>query len=74
MKKVSPFHEAKPRTARGEAREREITAMQTMADLLDLDEEEAFKQNLAEKYGIVSGNPRYERIMATWRELRRGRP
>ena len=72
--KKSPFHEAKTRTPRGEALRREIMAMETMADLLDLDEEDVFKRNLAEKYGIVPGNPRYERIMATWRELRRGRP
>lgn len=70
MKKPSAFQEAKPRTPRGEARQREMKAMKAMEELLNLDEEEAFKQNLFEKYCIVPGSPRYNRIMAIWREQR----
>jgi len=72
MKDQSAFNEGKPRTPKGEARQREIKAMKAMEELL-LDEEEEFKRNPAEKFGIVRGNPRYERIMATWRDLRRGK-
>jgi hypothetical protein len=73
VKKISPFEEAKPRTPKGEARQREIRAMKAMEELLNLDEEEAFKRSLAERYSILPGNPRYDPILATWRELRRGK-
>jgi hypothetical protein len=72
--KPSPFNEARPRTPRGEARQRENKAMKAMQDLLNLNEEEAFRQSLAVRFGIVPGNPKYDRILATWRELRRGKP
>jgi hypothetical protein len=71
MKKHSAFNEAKPRTPKGEARQREIKAIKAMEELLDLDEEE-FRQRLAEKYGIPRGSPKHDEIMAIWREERRG--
>jgi len=71
MKKPSSFNEARPRTPRGEARQREIKAIKSMEELLNLDEEEAFRRSLAVRYGIVPGNPRYDGILATWRELQR---
>jgi hypothetical protein len=61
MKKTSAFQEAKPRTPKAEA----------MADLLELDDEETYKRILAEKFGIKPGNPRYQKAMATWAEIRR---
>jgi hypothetical protein len=73
MKKPSAFQEAKPRTPKGEARNREKKIMGAMADLLDLDDEEAFKSVLAEKFGLKPGNPRYQQAMATWAEIRRAR-
>jgi hypothetical protein len=73
MKKPSPFQEAKPRTPKAEARSRERKIMDAMADLLELDDEEAYKRVLAEKFGIKPGNPRYQRAMATWAEIRRAR-
>jgi hypothetical protein len=48
MKKVSAFNEAKPRTPKGEARQREIAAMKAMGDLNNLDDEEEYKLALAE--------------------------
>lgn len=48
MKKTSAFQEARPRTPKGEARKRETKIMDTMADLLDLDDEETYKRVLAE--------------------------
>ena len=73
MKKTSAFHEAKPRTSKGEARKRERKIMDAMADLLDLDDEESYKRVLAEKFGIKPGNSRYQKALATWAEIRRAR-
>lgn len=73
MKKTSAFQEAKPRTPKGEARNRERKIMDAMADLLDLDDKETFKRLLAEEFGIKPGNPRYQKAMATWAEIRRAR-
>jgi hypothetical protein len=72
MKKHSAFNEAKPRTPKGEARQREIKAIKAMEELLDLDEEE-FRLRLAEKYGIARGSPKHDEIMVIWREEQRGR-
>ncbi len=73
MKKPSAFHEAKPRTPKAEARKREQKIMDAMADLLDLDDEETFKRELSERFGIKPGNPRYQQALATWAEIRRAR-
>jgi hypothetical protein len=74
MKKASPFNEGKARTPKSEARQREIKAMRVMEELIDLGDEEEYKRRLAERFGIVPGHPRYQRAMATWRELRGGKP
>ena len=74
MKKVSAFNEAKPRTPKGEARQREIAAMMAMADLNNLDDEEEYKRALAEVYGILPGHPRFDKAIATWRALQREKP
>jgi hypothetical protein len=74
MKKTSPFDEAKLRTPKGEARQREIEVMKAMEDLNNLDDKEEYKLALAEVYGILPGHPRYAKAIATWRDLRRGKP
>jgi hypothetical protein len=73
MKKTSAFHEAKPRTAKGEARKREAEAMRKMAELADLGDEAEYKSSLEELFGIKPGHPRYQKAMATWAEIQRGR-
>lgn len=73
MKKTSPFQEAKPRTSKSVARQREAKAMGAMADLANLGDEEEYKQMLEELFEIKPGHPRYEKAMATWREIQRGR-
>ena len=73
MKKDSPFHEAKPRTSKSAARQREAKAMEVMADLANLGDEEEYKKMLAELFEIKPGHPRYEKAMTTWREIQRGR-
>ncbi len=74
IKKTSSFDEGRPRTPKAEAIQREIKAMRAMEELLDLGDEDEFKRRLAERFGILPGHPRYQRAMATWRELRGGRP
>ena len=64
MKKPDAFSEAKPRTPKGEARQREIKAMKGMEELLNLDAEEDLKRNLAEKYQMLPGDPRFDRVLA----------
>lgn len=73
MKKTHPFHEAKPRTSKSAARQREAKAMEAMADLAALGDEEEYKKMLEELFEIKPGHPRYEKAMATWREIQRGR-
>jgi len=73
MKKPHAFDGAKPRTPKGEARQREIKAMRAMEELSNLDDEGDYRQVLAEEYGIVPGHPKYEKAMATWREIQRGK-
>jgi hypothetical protein len=73
MKKQSDFNEAKPRTPKGEARQREIKAMKAMEELSNLGDEGEYRRVLAEEYGIVPGHPKYEKAMATWREIQRGK-
>jgi hypothetical protein len=74
MKKTSAFNQAKPRTPKSEARQREIEVLRAMEDLNNLDDEEEYKLALAEVYGILPGDPRYAKALATWKDLRRGKP
>jgi hypothetical protein len=74
MRKPSAFNEAKPRTPKGEARQREVKALKLMQELSDICDENEFKNILAERFGIVPGHPQYENAMATWKEVQRGKP
>ena len=73
-KKTSAFHEARPRTPKGEARQREIKAVKAMEELIEIADEEEFTRRLARHFGIVRGDSRYQKAIATWRELRGGKP
>lgn len=64
----SPFEEAKPRTAKGEARRREEEIMRNIDMLMQTDLEDAFKAILVNKYGLTPGSQRYEAALAAWRE------
>lgn len=72
MKKPHAFDEAKPRTPKSEARQREAQAARDIEKLSAIDDEEEFKSSLAELFGITPGHPRYEKALAIWRDLRRG--
>jgi len=74
MKKPSAFNEVKPRTPKGEARQRERNVTREIEDLLQLDDEEDFRKRLAESYGITPGSVKYDQIIAVWREYQRGKP
>jgi hypothetical protein len=74
MKKDSPFNEAKVRTPKGEARQREVKAMRAMEELVEIGDEEEYKRRLAERFGILPDHPKYQMALATWRDLRRGKP
>ena len=73
MKKRIAFNEAKPRTPKGEARQREVKVMRAMEELVEIADEDEFKRRLAERFGILPGDPRYQKAIATWRDLRRGK-
>jgi hypothetical protein len=73
MKKTSPFGEAKPRTPKAEAQQRARKIEAAMADLIELGDEDEYKRILAEEFGIKPGHPRYEKALATWRDLRGGK-
>jgi hypothetical protein len=74
MKKPSPFHEGKPRTPRGEARQRENDTVRAIQDLLQLGDVAELTQRLKEHYGIVPGTPKYDQILAIWKEYQIERP
>jgi hypothetical protein len=74
MKKPSAFNEAKPRTPKSEARQREIKTMRAMRELSNLSDEDEYRRILAEDYGIVPGHPKYEKAITAWRELQREKP
>lgn len=68
MRKEKPFDVAKPRTPKGEARVRERVVMDAMRTLIEIGDEEAFKDILIRVYGIKPGEPRYEAALRAWRE------
>lgn len=67
MQEEKPFDIAKPRTSKGEARVRERVAMDAMRTLIEIDEEETFRDVLSSVYGIKPGEPRYEAAIKAWR-------
>jgi hypothetical protein len=67
-KKATAFNEARPRTPKAEARQREIAARKAMEELLELRDDDKCKLFLAARFGIGPGDPRYQKVMAIWRE------
>jgi hypothetical protein len=64
----SPFDEAKPKTQKAKALERERAMAQAVLNLMEVDGEETMKRILSEKYGLNPGSPRFEAAMAAWRD------
>jgi hypothetical protein len=73
MKKRSAFDEGKARTPKSEAHQREIKIERAMGEFVEIADEDEFKRRLAERFDILPGHPRYEKVMSIWRELQRGR-
>jgi hypothetical protein len=73
MKKRSAFDESKSRTPRSEARQREVKVMRAMEELVEIADEDEFSRRLAERFGILPGDARYQNAMSIWRELQRGK-
>ncbi len=67
MRKERPFDIAKPRTSKGEARVRERLTINAMSDLIEIGDDDAFKEVLSRVYGIKPGEPRYEAVLTAWR-------
>ena len=74
MKKESPFNEAKARAPKSEARQREVKAMRAVEELVEIGDEEEYKRRLAERFAILPSHPRYQKALATWRDLHREKP
>jgi len=68
------FRRSQTENAKRRGSPAEIEVMKAMEDLNNLDDEEEYKLALAEVYGILPGHPRYAKAIATWRDLRRGKP
>jgi len=67
VRKEKPFDIARPRTPKDEARVRERVTMDAMGILLEIGDEESFKESLR-IYGMMPGQPRYEAALTIWRE------
>jgi hypothetical protein len=68
MRKERPFDIARPRTPKDQAKVREKATKDAMGTLLDIGDEDRFMEALR-IYGIMPGEPRYERALA--REAKR---
>ena len=58
----------KPKTAKGNIRQRERDLMAKLEKLMDINDEDTFRQGLEKEFGIKPGDPRYEKAMNAWRE------
>jgi len=58
----------KPKTAKGNIRQRERDLTAKLEKLMEIDDEGTFREGLEKEFGIKPGDPRYERAMSAWRE------
>ncbi len=47
--------------------------MRAMEELVEIADEDEFSRRLAERFGILPGDARYQNAMSIWRELQRGK-
>lgn len=62
------FSVFKPRTAKGNIRQRELDLMAKLEKLMDADDEHTFREGLEKEFGLKPGHPKYETAMSTWRD------
>lgn len=74
MEEKSAFSEAKTRTPKGNARERERIVMDKMEALLSLGDERDFTESLVSVLGLAPGEPRFEAALSVWRSLQKQQP
>ena len=58
----------KPKTAKGNIRQRERDLMAKLERLMEINDEAAFREGLEKDFGIKPGDPRFEKAMNAWRE------
>jgi hypothetical protein len=58
----------KPKTAKANIRQRERDLMSKLEKLMEIDDEDTFREGLEKEFGIKPGDPRYEKAMNAWRE------
>ncbi len=58
----------KAKTAKGKIRQRERDLMAKLVKLMEINDEDTFREGLEKEFGIRPGDPRYEKAMNAWRE------
>ena len=58
----------KPKTAKAAIRQRERDLMAKLEKLMEINDENTFREGLEKEFGIKPGDPRYEKAMSAWRE------
>jgi len=64
---MNEFDSFRPRSGRAQARQRERELKQKLEKLLEIDDEETFKQGLQEDFGIMPDHPKYQEMLKIWR-------
>ena len=57
----------KPKTAKANIRQRERDLMAKLEKLIEINDEDTFREGLEKEFGIKPGDPRYEKAMNAWR-------
>lgn len=71
MEEKSAFSEAKTRTSKGNARERERIVMDKMELLLSFTDERDFIEGLVKFLNLAPGEPRFQAALNVWRSLQK---
>lgn len=58
----------RPKTAKGNIRQRERDLMAKLEKLMETNDEDTFREGLEKEFGIKHGDPRYGKAMNAWRE------
>lgn len=58
----------RPKTAKGNIRQRERDLMAKLEKLMEINDEDTFREGLEKDFGIKPGDPRYDKAMNAWRE------
>jgi hypothetical protein len=67
---MKTFDSFRPRSGQAAARLREREIKRKLEQLLEVDDEETFREGLAEDFGITLDHPRYAEMLKIWRGSR----